>query len=161
MLDASKAFDRVHYVKLFRLLLDKGICPLVARLLSFLYTNQSMAIKWGSSVSRNFKVSNGVKQGGILSPIIFTIYMDELFVKLKKCGVGCYIGSYFMGGFGYGDDGAVVAPTVYSLKYLLKICDEFGKAFNVLFNVAKYQLLHYFRMKVVDNFKVFIIMIFS
>jgi len=38
LLDASKAFDRVHYVKLFKLLISKKICPLVARFLIVLYT---------------------------------------------------------------------------------------------------------------------------
>ena len=47
LLDASKAFDRVHYVKLFKLLLDKGMCPLVAKLLVCMYTKQQLIVKWG------------------------------------------------------------------------------------------------------------------
>jgi hypothetical protein len=47
LLDASQAFDRVHYVKLFKLLLKKGLCPLVARLLASMYTNQYVRTKWG------------------------------------------------------------------------------------------------------------------
>ena len=52
-LDASKAFDRVKFDCLFELLLDKKICPVVARLLAFIYTNQSGRIKWNGSVSFN------------------------------------------------------------------------------------------------------------
>ncbi len=36
-----------------------------------------------------FEVTNGVKQGGVMSPIIFAVYVDGLFHKLKKSGVGC------------------------------------------------------------------------
>ena len=63
LLDASKAFDRVNYVKLFNFLIKKGICPLVARLLAGMYNKQQAQIKWGQSSSKMFRVTNGVKQG--------------------------------------------------------------------------------------------------
>ena len=69
-LDASKAFDRVNYCKLFAELLKRNICPLLLRLLLFMYTRQSLRVKWGNTVSSEFTVSNGVKQGGVLSPIL-------------------------------------------------------------------------------------------
>ena len=143
MLDASKAFDRVNYIKMFKLLINKALCPLVCRLLVMMYTKQSLCIKWGMSKSKFFHVTNGVKQGGVLSPVLFTSYMDKLLEELESSGVGCYVGTKFMGAFGYADDGAVLAPTVTSLKIMLNICDEFGKQYHVLFNPDKYQLLFY------------------
>ena len=74
MLDASKAFDKVHFIKLFRLLLGKGLCPLVARFLAILYTNQGIRVRWGVHMSGEFTAKNGVKQGGVLSPVLFSIY---------------------------------------------------------------------------------------
>ena len=62
MLDASKAFDRVNYCKLFRELLKREMSPLVLRLLLFMYTNQTLRVKWGSVMSESFTVMNGVKQ---------------------------------------------------------------------------------------------------
>ena len=44
------------------------------------------------------------KQGGILSPILFILNMDELFIKLENSQVGCYIGNLFVGAVGYADD---------------------------------------------------------
>ena len=46
-LDASKSFDRVNYCKLFAELLKRNICPLLLRLLLFMYTRQSLRVKWG------------------------------------------------------------------------------------------------------------------
>ncbi len=43
MLDASKAFDQVNYCKLFRILLDKKVCPLYCRLLLNMYLNQKLS----------------------------------------------------------------------------------------------------------------------
>ena len=47
MLDASKAFDRIEYINLFTLLLKKGLCPLICRILAFMYTNQCVKLRWG------------------------------------------------------------------------------------------------------------------
>ena len=47
---------------------------------------------------------NGVKQGGCLSPMIFTLYMDVLIQKLKLSGIGCHIGRTYCVVFGYADD---------------------------------------------------------
>ena len=92
MLDASKAFDRVNYVKLFHLLTDRGLCMFLVRTLVFMYVHQLVSLKWGNSLSSEFSVSNGVKQGGVLSPLLFSIHIDNLFVQLKHSGLGCHGG---------------------------------------------------------------------
>ena len=95
MLDASKAFDRVHFVTLFKKLINKGMCPLIVRLLLNMYINQKLQVKWNNCMSDTFEVSNGVRQGGIMSPLLFGVYIDELLQNLKDNGVGCYIGDYY------------------------------------------------------------------
>ena len=82
MLDASKAFDRVNYCKLFRELLKCDISPIVLRLLLYMYTSQTLRVKWVHTVSNCFTVRNGVKQGGVLSPLLFPIYTYSLLKRL-------------------------------------------------------------------------------
>ena len=50
-------------------------------------TNQLCHVKWGGEKSANFPISNGVKQGGVISPLLFSLYVDELFLLLKKSGL--------------------------------------------------------------------------
>ena len=119
LLDASQAFDRLNYCKLFRLLRRKGLCPIVSRFLAYSYTKQCVRAKWGKKVSEPFSVSNGVKQGGVLSPVLFTVYMDELICQLRKTGLGCHIGKLFVGACGYADDLTLLAPTKTALNKLL------------------------------------------
>ena len=67
-LDASKAFDRVCYSELFNILLDKKVCPRILQFLCYMYLNQTCCVKWNSKNSADFSVSNGVKQGAVISP---------------------------------------------------------------------------------------------
>ena len=77
-IDASKAFDRINHERLFVKLLDRGAPKFLVRILVFWYAHQTFQVKWDYVVSAPFCVSNGVRQGGILSPILFNVYMDEL-----------------------------------------------------------------------------------
>jgi len=80
-IDFSKAFDSVNYWLQFYKLLDS--CTSVAgslsvRLLAFWYSNQLMSVVWQGMTSSCFTISNGVRQGGILSPFLFRVYIRDL-----------------------------------------------------------------------------------
>ena len=72
-LDASKAFDSVEHHALFQKLLRRNLPPVVVQLLLFWYQKQSLQVRWPSTLSEPFSVSNGVRQGGVLSPILGVI----------------------------------------------------------------------------------------
>ena len=134
MLDATQAFDRVEYCKLFRLLLIRDVNPFICRLLLRMYTNQELRVRWGSILSESFSVSNGVKQGGVISPILYTIYTEGLLTQLRNSNVGCFMGSVYVGVIAYADDIMLLAPSVYAIKSMLKICLDYANEFRILFN---------------------------
>ena len=101
LLDASKAFDRIEYVRLFKLLRERNMCPIVLRLIIAMYISQMMQVRWGDILSKQFPVGNGVKQGGVLSPVLFTVYLDNLLKTLKQRNIGCKIGNSYLGVFLY------------------------------------------------------------
>ena len=68
MLDASKAFDRVNYCKLFGELLKRDISPIVLRLLLYMYTSQTLRVKWGHTVSNYFYCEKRSKTGRRIIP---------------------------------------------------------------------------------------------
>ena len=90
-LDASKAFDRVRYCTLFRSLVIRGLLAGVIRILINLYAGNNVRILWAGLASDYFTASNGVKQGGVISSILFYIYMDDLLLRLSLSGVGCFL----------------------------------------------------------------------
>ena len=57
-----------------------------------MYSNQLCHVKWEDETSASFSISNGVKQGGVISPLPFSLYIDELFLLLKQSGLGCHVG---------------------------------------------------------------------
>ena len=139
LLDASKAFDRVSYSELFKILMKKGMNAVYIRLLFKLYTNQRLRINWQSHMSKEFNVTNGVRQGGVLSPALFALYLDVLLQRLRKSGFGCYIGPHFAGALAYADDIALLSPTRTGLEAMSKICEEFALDYKLMFNGNKSQ----------------------
>lgn len=137
MLDVSKAFDRVEYCKLFRLLIARNFPPIIIRFLLDLYTRHVSSVQWNGVSSGTFCVQNGVKQGGVLSPVLFCIYFDNLLNNLAACNTGCYMGKCFVGALAYADDLVLLAPSARAMRSLLSICDDFGSQFNVIFNASK------------------------
>lgn len=146
MLDASKAFDKVSYSHLFQILLERHMHPLYIRCLLYMYTNQSLRVKWQNVYSDSFKVLNGVRQGGVLSPVLFCLYMDQLMSQLRNSQNGCYIGPHFTGAFCYADDIALLSPSLQGLRNMLKICETFSNQYKLTFNGLKSQFI-VFRQK--------------
>ena len=108
-LDASKAFDRINHWRLFTKLIDKHVPLFVVKLLVFWYSQQQMNIRWGNTVSSSFHVTNGVKQGGIISPVLFNVYMDDLSTSLNNSGIGGHIGEKTINHLCYADDICLIA----------------------------------------------------
>ena len=70
-----------------------------------------MRINWNAAISRSFDTSNGVKQGGVLSPLLSNVYLGELILLLREQGVGCHMNGMFVGAFCYADDVTLLVPT--------------------------------------------------
>ena len=72
-----------------------------------------------------------------MSPLLFTVYVDELLARLARSKAGCYIGNVYAGSLGYADDMLLLAPTLHSLKTLLRVFTEFADEYHVIFNPDK------------------------
>ncbi len=122
---------------------DRNLPGHLIRLLLSWYKTQSMSVRWGESFSTPFTVSNGVRQGGVLSPILFTLYLDDLLVELRNLGVSCFLGSFFAGALCYADDLVILAPSPSSLRLMLNCCEGFAARRGLLFNPAKTKLVRF------------------
>ena len=78
-MDLRKAFDTVSHTELFRALGYHGLSPAYIELLKILYCNQTGS----ANGSREFDILSGVKQGDVLSAIIFNCVLDIAFDNWK------------------------------------------------------------------------------
>ena len=89
---------------------------IIVRVIVRVYEEQYAWVKWGNSRSNIFTIVNGTRQGSILSPALFAVYVDELLVKLRKLGVGCRVAGVYMGAVGFCDDLLLLAPTMDGMR---------------------------------------------
>ena len=123
--------------KLFGILEDRGLNPLILRLLEYLYKNLKGRVKWGRVLSDTFAVTTGVRQDGVLSPSLSSIYIDDLLVKINRSGYGCSVGKVNIGAVAYADDICLLSGSSYGLQQLLHICSTFAVERHLVFNSSK------------------------
>ena len=134
LMDCTKAFDTVQHSKLFQKLVDAGLPSIIIRLLISIYQNQEANVRWRSGVSDNFKIKNGVRQGAILSPIIFCFYMNDLFGELRRSRSGCFLGSFYAGVHGYADDLLLLCPSRSGLQEMVNISEKYATEHKIQFS---------------------------
>ena len=124
----NKAFDQ-NGRKLFWELLKRNLPGI--RLLINLYTNNVARVSWNGIHNKNFHVMNGVRQGGIVSPVLFCIccVRQVLDVILAIC----------LGSLAFADDIAVLVstPRAMRMRHLLYICEQYAKKFSIMLNATK------------------------
>ena len=136
-LDIRKAFDRVNYSKLFKKMIARSVPIYLVKLIAFWYVNQRVMVKWGNTLSDPFNVKNGIKQGGLLSPYLFNLYVDKLSVNLNASNVSCTVGNIIVSHLSYADDMVLVAPSKKALQKLLDVCSAYALEFDILYSTDK------------------------
>ena len=132
-----KAYDRVSHYRLFSMLLDIDAPVYFVKLLKTWYTSQSMQVRWNNRLSQSFTVRNGVRQGSVLSPSLFNIYIDGLLGQLARSGYSAKVSYLYLGAIAYADDINLVSPTIHGMQQMLNICDTYAKDHGLVFNGKK------------------------
>jgi len=82
-------------------------------------------------------VSNGVRQGGVLSPYLFAVYLDSLSNELINIKAGCYIGEVLLNRLMFADDICVFCPSVRWLQRVQDVCQAYAESHGIIFNCNK------------------------
>ena len=88
------------------------------------FTNNAMKcyVKWNNKKSSVFSIQNGVRQGAIMSPCLFCLYLDTLLERLRNSGIGYQIGGIYFGALAYADEIILMSPSRRGLQLMLDIC---------------------------------------
>ena len=140
-LDCTKAFDRVSHHGLFIKLMERKVPLCILLCLIFWYMNLISQVRWGSDKSRSFPVPLGIKQGGINSPDLFSIYFNGLTELLRNKNIGCYMYKIFLAIILFADDICLLAPTRSALQKLISSCESYCREYCLSFNPLKSKIL--------------------
>ena len=133
-MDMKKAFDCVKHSLLFRKLIDRKVSPIFLRLLLYMYANQTARVKWNGTLSEAFSILNGVKQGAVLSAILFCVYIDDLIKELRRNRDGCWINGKYVGIAVYADDIGLISPSLDGLQNMVDTCSRYAKKHQLTFS---------------------------
>ena len=136
-LDASKAFDRLVHSGLFLKLIERNTPKRFLDILINWYKDLQCRVRWDGFHGEWFSISAGVRQGGILSPDFYNIYVDGLVCILKSSGIGCHVRNLFAAALLYADDICILSPSLKGLQRMLDICSSYCVQWDICLNPQK------------------------
>ena len=107
------------------------------RLLYNWYKSMRATVLLNGEYREFFSVTKGTRQGSMLSPYLFNIFIDELMENLESCPYGICIGSLSLNTAGYADDITLMARTVTDLQQLVNICYHYSCKWRYVFGPSK------------------------
>ena len=117
--DYQKAFDRVKHDKLVEVMEKAGIPELERRLIINLYWKQRAVVRWDTETSREIKVERGVRQGCVISPLLFNLYSEFMIREAMEETEGISIGGANFTGLRYADDAVLAADNKKKLQKMI------------------------------------------
>ena len=140
-LDLIGAFDNLDPIILIKKLYESDIPFYLVNIIIAIYKTQSSYIKLDSYKSSAFPVFKGVRQGGIISTILFNFYINTLVSSISKLDVGCYLNFNLVNIISYADDICLTACSRNGLVRLLYAFQEELKKLNLRININKSKVL--------------------
>ena len=141
-IDLRKAFDTVWRIGLFYKLLKHGIPNRIFQIIFSMYTNTSFKIKFSNGLSDSFHSECGVKQGDVLSPLLFNFYIDDLIKKFNNNITDpVQVGDLSLNILLYADDIVLIAESKNGLQNCLNILAEYCLTWKLQVNTQKSKIL--------------------
>ncbi|XP_063361495.1 uncharacterized protein LOC134650470 [Cydia amplana] len=109
------------------------------------------SVRWGDANSDPYKLQCGVRQGGLTSPLLFNLYMNDLMEELSSAAVGCHVAGVCANNFSYADDMVLLSPSITGLRILVSICERYAANHGLKYNVTKSELIVFKYDKGPDN----------
>ena len=135
-IDFEKAFDRVQHSKMIEVLQRIGLDDKDIRFIANLYWNQRATIRIDGQLSEEICIRRGVRQGCILSPLLFNAYAEMIFSEaIEGISEGITINGKGVNNLRYADDTTLIADSAEGLERLLQrvanSCANYGLSLNV------------------------------
>ena len=101
------------------------------------YNKLNVVVKWNGSNSKPFDETRGTRQGSVLSPYLFNIFINQLLFDLNNSDAGVRISDALYNDMAYADDITLFSTNVQDLQNLMDVCDAYSKRWKFKFGVEK------------------------
>ena len=105
------------------------------------YYDLSSSVLWYAQTSDSFPVRQGVFQGAVLSPLLYSIFVNDLLAQLQSSGFGLSINNTYFGALMYADNLALLSNSCFMLQAMLSITYDYAIRWRYSFNAAKSAVL--------------------
>ena len=126
LLDAKAAFDVVNHASLMRKLYIAGIEGDLWSVINSLQHNAISSVKWEGDFSEAFHITQGVRQGGILSADMYKLYINSLLDRIEHSGIGGHIGDVVCSAPTCADDMSQLSNTDQELQILCNMAKDYS-----------------------------------
>ena len=152
-LDLSKAFERVDHNLLLEKLNYNGTPLILINVLKSLFLNTSVSVCFNQCFSQSWKVRKGVRQGGVLSAFLFSLYIDNILKEISDLPYSCMLGINKLNILAYADDIVIFAPTSVGLQCILSHLNRRLNDHFLMVNVTKTKTLCFKKKNRYSNFR--------
>ena len=142
-IDFKKAYDSINRPLLWSKLQEAGMSGKILNPIKAIYNNVQYCIRLNGLYTNWFKVNHGLKQGCLLSPLLFNIYINSLAETIKHLGLGVDVDGEKIGIFLYADDLVLISENEADLQAMLDILNNWCKNNKINLNAEKSKVVHF------------------
>ena len=135
--DLASAFDSVEYPVLLSHLKSAGVTGKAWRLIKQWYTNPTSSVRVCGSVSSQFHIQRGVRQGSVLSPVLFLLVMDPILLELQSRSNGLNINGLFLGALSHADDIRTLSTNLTDCRAQISSVSSFATQRGLMLSTEK------------------------
>ena len=142
-IDFKKAYDTITRDTLWNRLSDIGVCGKMLTAVKSLYASVMSCVRVNSFKTDWFNVNCGLRQGCILSPLLFNLFIYDLTIYLKSLDIGIIIGDEKICLMLYADDIVILANNADELQLLLNALNDWCNINDMTVNASKSNIIHF------------------
>ena len=101
------------------------------------FSTTTAMVRWNACMSSTVKILFGVRQGGVLSPFLFAICVDDVLIKLRDSSLGCRFRGLLINAIMYADDLLLLSLSIRDLQLMVDLCSKEFKAIGLSINFTK------------------------
>ncbi|KAL1447598.1 hypothetical protein WDU94_009869 [Cyamophila willieti] len=137
-IDYQKAFDRVQHSKMMEVLEKVGLDHKDLKIIANLYWNQVASVKLEDECTEDVQILRGVRQGCVISPVIFNVYSEYIFREiLQTTEAGIWLNGERINNIRYADDTVIFTDNINTLQTLMDKVYIHSKEYGLDINIQK------------------------